>query len=70
MQKKKLVRAQKVMQEMHDRICGAHVNGLMMAKNRLTQGYSTMETDCCRYVQRCHKCQMKGNPVVVVQPEQ
>lgn len=35
----------------------------MMAKRILRQGYywSTMKSDCCQYVRRCHQYQIHGN---------
>ncbi|KAH7838736.1 hypothetical protein Vadar_030466 [Vaccinium darrowii] len=53
----------RVMEEIHEGICGPHMSGLMMAKKILRQGYFwlTLETDCVQYVRRCHKCQVHAN---------
>ena len=51
------------MEEVHQRICGPHMNGRMLAKKILRIGYywNTMETDCMDYVKSCHDCQMHTN---------
>ncbi|XP_058216773.1 uncharacterized protein LOC131327644 [Rhododendron vialii] len=40
--------SQKIMEEIHERICGPHMSGTVMAKKILRQGYywTTMELDC------------------------
>ncbi|XP_058223154.1 uncharacterized protein LOC131332860 [Rhododendron vialii] len=52
-----------VMEEIHEGVCGLHMNGMMLAKKILRQGYfwSTMETKCIEYVRRCNKCQIHVN---------
>ena len=47
-----------VMEEVHQGICGSHMNGRMLAKKILRIGYywNTMETDCMDYVKSCHVC--------------
>ena len=44
--------AKRVMEEIHQGICGLHLNGRMLAKKILRMGYfwNTMETDCVDYV--------------------
>jgi hypothetical protein len=39
------------------------MNGVLLAKKIMLQGYfwQTMEADCCRFVRRCHNCQIHGN---------
>lgn len=51
------------MEEIHEGVCGPHMNGIMLAKKILRQGYywSTMETECVQYVRQCHKCQIHAN---------
>ena len=51
--------AERVMKEVHQGICGPHMNGRMLAKKILRMGYlwNTMETDCVDYVKSCHDCQ-------------
>ncbi|PKI67265.1 hypothetical protein CRG98_012337, partial [Punica granatum] len=43
--------AQCLMEEVHERNCGPHMNGLMLAKKLMRLGYfwSTMETDCVKH---------------------
>ncbi|XP_058181261.1 uncharacterized protein LOC131299699 [Rhododendron vialii] len=43
--------SQKVMEEIHEGICGPHMSGATMVKNILHQGYywTTMEADCVNY---------------------
>ena len=55
--------AQKVMEEVHDGECGPHMSGPMMAKKITRLGYywTTMESDCIKYVRHCHNCQIFGN---------
>jgi hypothetical protein len=55
--------ANRLIQEMHARLMGAHANGLFLARKIMRAGYYwlTMERDCIRHVQTCHKCQMYQN---------
>ncbi|PKI72102.1 hypothetical protein CRG98_007489, partial [Punica granatum] len=57
--------AQRLMEEVHDGNCGAHMNGLMLAKElmRLEYFWSTMETDCVKHVRHCHLCQVYANQI-------
>ncbi|XP_060190663.1 uncharacterized protein LOC132619931 [Lycium barbarum] len=50
--------ATKLLEEVHAETCGLHMNGFVLAKKILGAGYywMTMESDCCKYVQRCHLC--------------
>uniref|UniRef100_A0A2N9IPG5 Uncharacterized protein n=1 Tax=Fagus sylvatica TaxID=28930 RepID=A0A2N9IPG5_FAGSY len=59
MQKK----ANRLIQEMHAGLMGAHANGPFLARKIMRAGYYwlTMERDCIRHVQTCHKCQMYQN---------
>ena len=51
------------MEEVHQGVCGTHMNGRMLAKKILRIGYywNTMETDCVDYVKSCHDCQTRAN---------
>ena len=51
------------MEEVHQGVCGTHMNGRMLAKKILRIGYywNTMETDCVDYVKSCHDCQTHSN---------
>ena len=55
--------AKKVMEEVHQGICGPHMNGRMLAKKILKMGYywNMMETDCVDYVKSCHDYQTHAN---------
>ncbi|RCU38683.1 hypothetical protein DVA76_17650, partial [Acinetobacter baumannii] len=57
--------AETIMIELYEGICSAHVNGLMLAEKILRMGYFwiTMESDCCKHVKRCHKCQIHANEI-------
>ena len=59
--KKKEVK--RVMEEVHQRICGPHMNGRMLAKKILKMGYywNMMETDCVELVKSCHNCRTHAN---------
>ena len=48
-----------LMTEVHEGSFGAHSNGHAMAKKMLRAGYYwlTMESDCCKFLKKCHKCQ-------------
>jgi ribonuclease HI len=52
--------ANRLIQEMHAGLMGAHANGPFLARKIMRAGYYwlTMERDCIRHVQTCHKCQM------------
>ncbi|XP_070011333.1 uncharacterized protein [Nicotiana sylvestris] len=52
--------ASKLLKELHAGTCGPHMNNFLLAKKILKDGYfwMTMETECIRYVQKCHQCQI------------
>jgi len=54
----------KLLEEMHTGVCGTYMNGFTLPKKILRAGYfwMTMENDCGRFVQKCHKCQVHGSP--------
>ena len=56
-----------LMQEVHKGSFGTHANGHEMAKKMLRAGYYwlTMEFDYCKYVKKCHKCQIYADKVHV-----
>ena len=62
-----VVEATKLLEEVHARVCGTHMNGFTLAKKILRAGYfwMTMENDCVRFVQRCDKCQVHGDLIKV-----
>ncbi|KAK5824285.1 hypothetical protein PVK06_019056 [Gossypium arboreum] len=51
------VEAKRILEEVHEGICGTHANGFTMARQIMRFGYywSTMEGDCINYAKRCHK---------------
>ena len=55
--------AEKVMEEIHQEICGPYMNGKMLAMKILRIGYywNTMETNCVDFVKSCHDCQTHAN---------
>ena len=54
---------ERVMEEVHQEICGPHINGRTLAKKILRIGYywNTMETNCVDYVKSCNDCQTHAN---------
>ncbi|KAK5824282.1 hypothetical protein PVK06_019053 [Gossypium arboreum] len=61
------VEAKKILEEVHEGVCGTHANGFTMARKIMRFGYywSTMEGDCVNYAKRCHKCQIYGDNIHV-----
>ena len=55
--------ADEVMREIHAGVCGPHMNGIILAKKIVRQGYywMNMEKDCIQKVRQCHQCQIHGN---------
>ena len=56
-----------LMTEVHEGSFGTHSNGHAMAKKMLRAGYYwlTMESDCCKFVKKCHKCQIYADKIHV-----
>ncbi|XP_055830943.1 uncharacterized protein LOC129899973 [Solanum dulcamara] len=61
------IEATKLLEQIHAGVCGTHMNGLTLAKKILRSGYfwMTMEHDCCKYMQKCHQCQVHGDLIRV-----
>ena len=59
--------AHRVMREVHAGVCGPHMGGHMLTRKIMRTGYFllTMETDCCKFVQRCSECKMHGDLIHV-----
>ncbi|XP_060201150.1 uncharacterized protein LOC132629778 [Lycium barbarum] len=59
--------AARLIEEVHGGTCGPHMNGFTLAKKILRAGYfwMTMESDCIRFVQKCHRCQIHGDLIRV-----
>ena len=49
-------KAEEVMKEIHAGVCGSHMNGIILAKKIVRQGYYwfSMEKDCIQTVRQCH----------------
>ena len=60
--------SKRLMEAIHRGECGAHMNGVMLARKILRQGYcwATMEEDCIGFVRRCHKCLTHANRMNIV----
>ncbi|KAK5844974.1 hypothetical protein PVK06_001122 [Gossypium arboreum] len=61
------VEARKILEEVHERICGTHANGFTMARKIMRLGYYwlTMESDYINFTRKCHKCQIYGDKIHV-----
>ncbi|XP_070022518.1 uncharacterized protein [Nicotiana sylvestris] len=59
--------ASKPLEDVHAGICDPHMNGFVLAKKILRDGYfwMTMETDCVHYVRKCYQCQVHANMIIV-----
>ena len=55
--------AQKLMEEVHEGVCGPRMNETLLAKKLVRQGYFwlMMEADCQNFMKKCHNCQTYGN---------
>ncbi|XP_065860901.1 uncharacterized protein [Euphorbia lathyris] len=51
---------QKLVEEVHEGFCRTHLGGHTLARKILRMGYYwiKMESDCIKYVRKCHKCQI------------
>ena len=54
-----------LLSELHDRVCGSHVEGRSLAQRVMTQGFwwPQMQKDATEYVQKCEQCQ-KYTPLI------
>ena len=54
-----------ILKEMHEGICGGHINPQFMAKMILQRGYywPIMELDCADKVRRCKQCQIHADRI-------
>ena len=61
------VEAVRLIEQIHAGVCGTHMNGLTLARKVLRSGYfwMTMGNGCCKFVQKCHKCQVRGDLIRV-----
>ena len=55
--------AKRIIEEVHQGICGPHMKGKMLAKKILRMGYYwiTGEINCIDFVKCCHDCQTHAN---------
>ena len=55
--------ATKAMEEVHEGVCGPHMNGAILAKKLMRQGFfwMIMMKDCIRFVKKCYRCQVHGD---------
>ena len=62
-----VVEAAKLIELIHVGVCGSHMNGLTLARKIIRVGsfWMTMENNCCKFVQKCHKCQLHGDLIRV-----
>ena len=60
-------KANKIIEEIHEEICGTHVNGHKMARQVMRASYYwlTLESDCIKYARKCHKCQIYSDKIHV-----
>ena len=51
------------MEEVHEGVCGPHMNRATLAKKLIRQGFfwMTMMEDCIKFIRKCHKCQIHGD---------
>lgn len=61
------IEARKILEDVHEGICGTHANGFTMARKIMRLGYYwlTMESDCISFARKCHKCQIYGDKIHV-----
>ncbi|KAG8491454.1 hypothetical protein CXB51_014827 [Gossypium anomalum] len=61
------VEAKLILEEVHEGVCGTHVNGFTIVRQIMRFGYywATMEGDCINYAKKCHKCQIYGDKIHV-----
>src|ERR1043165_7481463 len=59
--------ANMLIHEVHEGSFGTHSNGHVMFSKILRAGYywMTMESNCCKQVKRCHKCQTYADKIHV-----
>ena len=57
------IEAAKAMEEIHEGVYGPHMNGAILAKKLMRQGFfwMTMMEDCIKFVRKCYKCQSHGD---------
>jgi len=53
----------RIMAELHEGICGSHINGQSLSSKVICAGYywPTIREDCTRYAQRCKQCKQHAD---------
>ena len=53
----------RVMSELHEGICGSHIDGRALSLKAIRAGYCwpTIKEDCMNYVKRCEQCKKHAN---------
>ena len=56
------IEAAKAMEEIHKGVCGPHMNGAVLTKKLMRQGFfwMTMMEDCIKFIRKYYKCQIHG----------
>ena len=59
--------AKKIVHEIHERICGTHASGHVMARQimRVEYYWMTLENNCISYVRKSHKYQIYADKIHV-----
>jgi hypothetical protein len=66
--KEEVKKTNQIIMEIHEGSCRTHASGHTMVKKILRAGYywMTMEVDCHRHIQTCHKCQIYTDKIHVL----
>ena len=64
------VRTENLIKEVHQGVCGPHMNGRMLAKKivGLEFYWITMETNCVEHAKKCHQCQIHSVRTTTLKP--
>ncbi|EOY32243.1 RNA-directed DNA polymerase (Reverse transcriptase), Ribonuclease H [Theobroma cacao] len=57
--------ARRIVEEVHEGVCGAHASGHKLARQAMRAGYYwlTLEKDCIDFARKCHKCQIYADRI-------
>ena len=57
--------ARRILEEVHEGVCGTHASGHKMARQIMRAGYYwlTLERDNIEYARKCHKCQIYADKI-------
>ena len=60
-------KANRIVEEIHEGVCGTHANVHKMARQVMRAGYYwlTLERDYIQYIRKCHKCQIYSDKIYV-----